>query len=104
VLLEYLLNPKTNFPSQNWHSSSFIYRVLHSSTQEAVGSSRKSKCKKSCIVQKAPERMVMATKTHVSNIFEIEKCRAAEICGVADLVNCLVPEQASICGCSLPFR
>ncbi|MDP1624180.1 MAG: hypothetical protein Q8L64_00270 [bacterium] len=44
----------------------------------------------------------MANETRVSNVSEIEKCRA-KIRGAGDLVDCLTPEQAQFCNCSLSF-
>ena len=43
----------------------------------------------------------MENKTHKSNVFKIENCRAKN--GAGDLVDCLAPEQAHICGFSLSF-
>ena len=43
----------------------------------------------------------MANETHTSNVFKIENCRAKN--GAADLVDCLAPEQAHLCGNSLRF-
>ena len=43
----------------------------------------------------------MANETHKSNVFKIENCRAKN--GAVDLVDCLAPEQAHICGNSLSF-
>ena len=43
----------------------------------------------------------MANETHKSNVFKIENCRAKN--SAADLVDCLSPEQAHLCGNSLPF-
>ena len=47
------------------------------------------------------ERSFMANETYASNVFKIENCRAKN--GAADLVDCLSPEQAQLCGNSLPF-
>ena len=43
----------------------------------------------------------MENETHASNSFKIENCRAKN--GAADLVDCLSPEQAHLCGFSLSF-
>lgn len=43
----------------------------------------------------------MENKTHASNGFKIENCRAKN--SAADLVDCLSPEQANLCGFSLLF-
>ena len=43
----------------------------------------------------------MENETHASNSFKIENCRAKN--GAADLVDCLSPEQANLCGFSLLF-
>ena len=43
----------------------------------------------------------MANESHESNGFKIENCRAKN--SAADLVDCLAPEQARICGFSLAF-
>ena len=43
----------------------------------------------------------MSNEPHASSVFEIEKCRAKN--RGADLVDCLAPQQAHLCGNSLPF-
>ena len=43
----------------------------------------------------------MANESHKSKVFKVENCRAKN--GAADLVDCLSPEQAHLCGNSLPF-
>jgi hypothetical protein len=51
---------------------------------------------------KVPERRtVMENETLVSNVFEIEKCRAEN--NIKNWVECLSPEQAHLCGNSLSF-
>ena len=44
----------------------------------------------------------MENESHKSKVFEIEKCQAS-VRGASDLVDCLVPEQAHLCGNSLSF-
>ena len=44
----------------------------------------------------------MSNETHASSVFKIENC-LAKIHGAGDLVDCLAPEQAHICGNSLSF-
>jgi len=41
----------------------------------------------------------MENETHVSNVFEIENCRAEN--NIKDWVDCLSPEQACVCGFSV---
>ena len=43
----------------------------------------------------------MENESHASNGFEIENCRAKN--RAADLVDCLSPKQANLCGNSLSF-
>ena len=43
----------------------------------------------------------MENKPHANLVFEIENCRAKN--GAGDLVDCLSPQQAHLCGHSLPF-
>jgi len=43
----------------------------------------------------------MENETHANNVFEFEKCRARKDGG--DLIDCLFPEQAHLCGYSLSF-
>ena len=50
----------------------------------------------------------MEIESHASNIFDFAKCRAKIIIGannlvVSNLVDCLSPEQAHLCGCSFQF-
>ena len=44
----------------------------------------------------------MVSETHTNEAFDVAKCRA-KLTGVFDLVDCLAPEQAAFCGCSLSF-
>ncbi|MDP1624159.1 MAG: hypothetical protein Q8L64_00165 [bacterium] len=44
----------------------------------------------------------MENKTHASNVFKIENCRA-KIHGAGDLVDCLALEQVRMCQHVLPF-
>ena len=43
----------------------------------------------------------MENETNIVRVFDVAKCRAKN--GAGDLVDCLAPEQANICGNSLPF-
>ena len=43
----------------------------------------------------------MDNETNIVRVFDVAKCRAKN--GAGDLVDCLAPEQANICGNSLPF-
>ena len=43
----------------------------------------------------------MENESNIVRVFDVEKCRAKN--GAADLVDCLAPEQAHLCGNSLPF-
>ena len=43
----------------------------------------------------------MENETNIVRVFDVAKCRAKN--GTADLVDCLAPEQAHLCGNSLPF-
>jgi hypothetical protein len=47
------------------------------------------------------ERTIMANETNTGKVFDIEKCRAQPSAG--DLVDCLSPKQAHLCGSSFPF-
>jgi len=44
----------------------------------------------------------MKNASQKNSVFEIEKCRAKIHSGI-DLVDCLAPEQAHLCGNSLSF-
>jgi hypothetical protein len=67
----------------------------------ASANARTSAKTSSALHESARKRTVMENETHASNVFKIENCRAKN--GAGDLVNCLAPEQAHICGFSLPF-
>jgi len=43
----------------------------------------------------------MTSETHGNIVFDVEDCRAKN--GAGDLVDCLSPKQAHICGNSLAF-
>jgi len=43
----------------------------------------------------------MTNETHGSIVFDVENCRAKN--GKPDLVDCLSPQQAHLCGTSLAF-
>lgn len=44
---------------------------------------------------------VMESTRQASIVFKVENCRAKN--GAGDLVDCLSPQQAHLCGHSLPF-
>jgi hypothetical protein len=44
----------------------------------------------------------MVSEAYTDQIFDIEKCRA-KLRGAGDLVDCLVPRQATFCGYSQFF-
>jgi len=56
----------------------------------------------SALCESIRERTVMASETYKSKVFDVEKCRA-KITGAGELVDCLAPEQAQLCGCSMSF-
>jgi len=75
----------------------FFHRLLGASCK------CKSKSKTSSALRKsARKRTAMANEMHANNVFKIENCRA-KIHGAGDLVDCLSPEQAQLCNCSLFF-
>ena len=43
----------------------------------------------------------MENETNIVRVFDVARCRAKNSAG--DLVDCLAPEQANICGHSLAF-
>jgi hypothetical protein len=55
----------------------------------------------SALRESIKERTAVGNETHEHHFFDIENCRAKK--RMADLVDCLSPQQAHLCGFSVGF-